>query len=404
MSKFIKTEFTPYPPWGFFYYRLFNKSPLGDLGVKIFNVCLTLILLEFICTGKAFSQDQGTLSRTIKIGLLIKDSTYISGMQGAELAVRNANEKGGMNGSNFKLVVRSMEGPWGTGSKQAVNLIFQENVWALLGSHDGRNAHLVEQAATRTIVVLVSAWTGDPTLSQAFVPWFYNCVPNDRQQAIAITEEIFNKQKVKKVAVIYDSDYDSKQVLNSFLDETKLKTKAEPVQFFYDDYSQNIKNLLEKVKEADSECIILFCRPSVSSEIFRQIRLGKIKYPVYGSLFIVNEDELSEEELEYFDNDLLIPSGNWTVSSGSAFIRQYRERYGKRPGMVAAYAFDGMNLIIEAIKIAGSDDREKIQKALSEINYKGVTGTIQFDEKGNRSGKVEIKQIKKGIPAAIGTF
>ncbi|NLJ44013.1 MAG: ABC transporter substrate-binding protein, partial [Bacteroidales bacterium] len=83
---------------------------------------------------------------TIKIGLLIQDKGSEAAIRGAELAVRKANLQGGFEGKKFSLVVRSMEGPWGTGSKQAVNLIFEEKVWALTGCHDGRNAHLVEQA------------------------------------------------------------------------------------------------------------------------------------------------------------------------------------------------------------------------------------------------------------------
>jgi len=65
---------------------------------------------------------------------------------------------------------------------------------ALFGSHDSRNAHLVEQAATKSQVVFVSAWSGDPTLSQAFVPWFFNCVPNDYQQVASLIEEIYYKR------------------------------------------------------------------------------------------------------------------------------------------------------------------------------------------------------------------
>ena len=54
--------------------------------------------------------------------------------------------------------------------------------------------------------------------------------------------------------------------------------------------------------------------------------------------------------------------------------------------MVAAYAFDGMSVLIEAVRISGSPEREKIQEALSKIQYEGVTGRIQFDDKGNRLG------------------
>ena len=133
-------------------------------------------------------------TETINIGLLVQDKSSLAAKQSAELAIKMANNDGGINGCQIQLLTKDMEGPWGTGSKQAIKLVFEDKVWALLGSHDGRNAHLVEQAATKSIVVFISAWSSDPTLSQAFVPWFFNCVPNDRQQADAMTEEIFNKK------------------------------------------------------------------------------------------------------------------------------------------------------------------------------------------------------------------
>jgi branched-chain amino acid transport system substrate-binding protein len=159
------------------------------LSKLLFQVRLILAVWAFACPYPAVSQIHDSQAGNIKIGLLIPDNGSIAAVQGAELAIREANENGGLNGRHFQLIIRSMEGPWGTGSKEAVNLIFEEKVWALLGSHDGRNAHTVEQAATRSIVVFVSAWTSDPTLSQAFVPWFFNCVPNDNQQAASLTKE-----------------------------------------------------------------------------------------------------------------------------------------------------------------------------------------------------------------------
>jgi ABC-type branched-subunit amino acid transport system substrate-binding protein len=65
--------------------------------------------------------------------------------------------------------------------------------------------------------------------------------------------------------------------------------------------------------------------------------------------------------------------------------------------VVAAYAYDGMNVLIEAIRITGQD-RDKLQKSMAEIKYEGVTGIIQFDEKGNRKGIPGFVQIKNGLP------
>ena len=72
---------------------------------------------------------------------------------------------------------------------------------------------------------------------------------------------------------------------------------------------------------------------------------------------------------KYYNN----PQGNY-------FMQEFMEVYGYSPDMAAAYAFDGMNLILEAIG-KGGFNREKIRDSLSQINYKdGVTGEIHFDD------------------------
>ncbi len=340
---------------------------------------------------------------TIKIGLLIPERESTAALHGAQLAVNAANGTGGPDGRNFSLVVRSMEGPWGTGSKQAVDLIFNEKVWALLGSHDGRNAHLVEQAATKSIVTMLSAWSADPTLTQAFVPWFFNCVPNDLQQAETIINETFDKRKQKNLVVIYDQDYDSRQALTSLLREMKGRNKPSPVQLSYEAYSSDPGSLPKRITQSNADCIALFCSPKVASGLYALLRKSKINLPVFGSLSVLNEDQLTESELNKFEGSFYVTSANWNSEKCRNFIRDYREKYGSRPGLVAAYAYDATGLIIEAIRRAGSADRTKIQKALAELTYSGVTGTIRFDERGNRSGNYNMVKIRNGLPAEFAT-
>jgi branched-chain amino acid transport system substrate-binding protein len=364
----------------------------------IFRTFLVFILSSSLIPDAGASFFQGEPDKSVKIGLLIPDSKSVAAKQGAELAIRKANENGGLQGHPFRLVVRSMEGPWGTGSKQAVDLIFNEKVWALLGSHDGRNAHLVEQAATKSIVPFVSAWTGDPTLSQAFVPWFFNCVPNDIQQAEALAEEIYNKRRINKVITISDTDYDSNLAFSNFLKEIKLEQKADPLQFRYEDYSEGINEMMGQIERSDAGCIVLFCNPSVSLEIFRQIRQRKMSLAVFSSPYLLNENELSDQELKSYDNDLLFTAPKWSGPKYRDFVEGYQELYGNLPGIVAAYAYDGMNLLIEAIRNAGTSERELIQKSLEKICYEGVTGPISFDKMGNREGPYFVTMVNNGIP------
>lgn len=133
---------------------------------SLFFAFITLFIPVMQVADAISLQNKPASRDTVKIGLLIPDNQSVAAKNGADLAVRKANNMGGINGNPVRLIIRSMEGPWGTGSKQTISLIFDENIAAILGSHDGRNAHLAEQASAKTGVVFLSAWTGDPTLSR----------------------------------------------------------------------------------------------------------------------------------------------------------------------------------------------------------------------------------------------
>jgi branched-chain amino acid transport system substrate-binding protein len=331
---------------------------------------------------------------TIKIGLLIPSNKSLAARQGAEMAIRKANEAGGFKGHPFQLVIRSMEGPWGTGSKKAVDLIFKDHVWAIMGSHDGRNAHLVEQVTTKTNIIFLSSWASDPTLSKAFVPWYFSCVPNDLQQAKALIEDIYIKRKISKVGTVSDNGYDSKLALKSFIKETKKAGNADPVQYVYEDSARNFHDLSDQIHKADVSCIILFGQPAASMKIIDELRRRKMNLIVFAALSVLGEGLVPAKEMKIYDSIVLVSSGYWLRVQGIAFSDEFYKKYGNIPGEVAAYAYDGMNVIIKAVRNSGLD-RDKVQKSMAKVHYEGVTGLILFDDKGNRLGAPTLIEIKK---------
>jgi branched-chain amino acid transport system substrate-binding protein len=336
--------------------------------------------------------------KPVKIGLLISDKNAVAAKNGAELAILQANKKGGFNGSSFELVVRSMEGPWGSGAKETVKLIFDDEVCAIMGSTDGRNAHLVEQVTTKSRTVFLSAWAGDPTLSQAFVPWFFSCVPNNNQQASALVDEIGQKQNLNPVGVVSDQEYDSQSALKSFLKKNKMAGKSDPMLFSVNSTDLDFPNLMNQLGKADLKAVVLFVKPRFAVKIIQQMQVQKMNFPVFSTLSVLNENEVISSEMKTMENRLQITSCLWSKSKQNTFNNEYQQKFTIQPGAVATSAFDGMNLLIEAIK-KGGIEREKIQKALSEIRYEGVTGLIQFDQKGNRSGALILTSVKADTPA-----
>ena len=368
--------------------------------ISQFNVYL-IILLPVLCVSiLSPAQDPKSTVETIKIGLLVPDSKSPAARYGAELAIKTANEKGGIHGVPVSLVVSTMEGPWGTGSKEAVTMIFDQNVTAILGSHDGRNAHLVEQVAAKARVVFLSAWSADPTLAQAFVPWFFNCVYNDNQVSDALIDEIYNKRRMNKLAAISDNSYDSGSALRNFLKKAENAGKPKPLQVICNVTINDFKDLPQKLKDEGVDCIINLVQAPVFLEITEQLKLSHLNLPVYCTLNQLDENKIPDTDLRRYENARIVSSVNLTTKQGSVFCEEYKKTYGNSPGAVASYAYDGMNILIEAIIRAGTD-RELIQKAIRDIKYEGVTGTIQFDENGNRKGTPVFVEIKNGIPVSL---
>lgn len=354
---------------------------------KKYTIWLLYLLVSFGFSANLNAQDLNE-TQFIKIGLLIPTKNNIEAKLAAELAIQKINEKGGIDGKQIQLFTRSLEGAWGTGSKEAVDLIFNEKVIAIIGAVNGRNAHLIEQACAKTQTIFMNTWATDPTLSQAYVPWYFSCVPTDDQQAEALINEITKKRKLNKIITLTESNYDAEKSLKSFLEILKNEGTTEITQFSYKNSSTNYRSLLDSIQKANAECIVFFGNPSTSQPILKQLQQLNSKKPIFSSLAIFNEN--NSENLK--DNNLNISTVNWKGANYFTFKNEFQKKYNTLPNATAVYTFDGVNLIIEAIKKGGSNS-ESIQENLLNINYEGVTGIIQFNNKGRRLGIIEFSEI-----------
>jgi branched-chain amino acid transport system substrate-binding protein len=326
---------------------------------------------------------------TIKIGLLIQDQTLVSVVHAAELAIEEANRAGN---KTFALEVRSMEGPWGAGASRSVDLVFGEEVWAVMASADGRNSHLAEQVSAKTQIVFMSAWSGDPTLAQAFVPWYYCILPNYLQQAEVIAREIAGSGNGGKTMIIAAEDYDSRLGASALRKVFSGYGFTEPVIFPEKDIPTSADNRFSTA--------VLFCQPDRSVEIIRRIKQVCKECRIIGWLAISGGKDLKEDEIKEIDGTLIISPGFYFNEKGKFFRSEYYKRYGHQPGTAAALAYDGVNVIIEASRKAG--DRNDLRFHISSMIHEGSTGTIKFDKNGNRTGSPELMRAENGRFVLVG--
>ena len=169
------------------------------------------------------------------------------------------------------------------------------------------------------------------------------------------------------------------------------------LKLYYDIQNKDFNDIVSQIDDAVIDGIILFGQPTASLELERELEQKEMNQPIFGTLSLLNEDELPNKNITDYKNMELIYQGNMSGSKGLVFRNEYKKAYGKLPGAVAAYSYDGMNILIEAIRNAGLD-RENIQKTISKMRFEGVTGLIQFDDKGKRVGIPGFIEIKNGVP------
>ena len=80
-----------------------------------------------------------------------------------------------------------------------------------------------------------------------------------------------------------------------------------------------------------------------------------------------------------------------------AFRKAYREKYDSEPETYAAHAYDGMNMLIWAIQVAGLN-RAKIRDVLAYRTepWPGVTGEIPFSSVLDDAGEVYLAKYEDG--------
>jgi ABC-type branched-subunit amino acid transport system substrate-binding protein len=186
----------------------------------------------------------------------------------------------------------------------------------------------------------------------------------------------------------------------SMLEEIKKAGMAQPEPFYYDETQKNFKDIILGIREKKAAAIILIGQPPQAWNFIDQLRLQSMNQPIFGTLSVLGESVFFERQMKAYDQIILIGSENWLGSNPLSFKNKFYNEYGKIPGAAAAYAYDGMKVLIKALEHSKLD-REKMQQSMFQIQVQGVTGTVRFDEKGRRADVPRLIEIRRGNPVLL---
>jgi branched-chain amino acid transport system substrate-binding protein len=307
------------------------------------------------------SQDQ-----PVTIGLLLPDSTHTYLIDSAESAIGQANAAGGYRNRQFRLLVRTTEGFWGAGSKESVSLVYDNKVRAIIGSLDGRNAHLAEQVAAKSHLTYIETFATEPTLSQAFVPWFMRVVPNDNQQSTTILNQI-REAGGGKIGVLSMETYDTRYAVGSLTKEVTRQTGTAPLVFEMGATCDSPERVIESVLSSDLDHLVVPFDADYMGELVAALAKADPDLHIYGTLHLTLGLERRGSSWKQYERvSMVAPQCN-------------REIGGVLPDSRSAYLYDAVKMVINAIHQVGTG-REAIAAYLSATEYSGgVTGSISFD-------------------------
>jgi branched-chain amino acid transport system substrate-binding protein len=124
-------------------------------------------------------------------------------LHGAQLAVEEANARGGYGGKPFKLMVHNdynnwqakavygADRPtdptiWGSAADEAVKMIYDDQDWAIFGSISSESTHIILRVALKAEIPIVNSASTDPTIPETYIPWYFTDLQDDRVQAYTL--------------------------------------------------------------------------------------------------------------------------------------------------------------------------------------------------------------------------
>lgn len=326
-------------------------------------------------------------------------------LQGAQLALEIANARGGYHvtgatvGKPFQLKIHNDSALWGASSTEAVKMDFDEQVVAILGSVDAASTHIMLRVVLKLEIPIMNTATTDPTVTETRIPWLIHNFPDDRQQGYALADYVFKQQHLKRIGVIRTQSRYARMGVGKFIDEAKRLGRVPALEVKFERGDQDFANQLRLLQNAHLDGVVIWGEPAEAGLILKQMRATGMKQPVFGASRLVYPQllEIAGPAAEGFVATAAIDPTR-TDEKWQEFVKEYRTKFNQEPDAYAAYAYDGMTILLGAITRVGLN-RGLIMDAFRDYQtkeYLGVSGLARFDHTLNNIALPAMARVENG--------
>ena len=319
-----------------------------------------------------------------------------SALNGAKLAVKQANQAGGINGKMIELVVYDDQ----ASPKQAVpisNKLIEKDkvVAAISGSYSGatRAAAGVFQSAE---IPYISAYAVHPEITKAGNYVFRTSFMGEVRGKAGAKLIGATLQRKRVVLITLKNDF-GKSLAAGFKEAAGQFNLQIVNEYEYSIKDRQFGPIVAKVKADAPEAIYATGYFFTAGPLVSQLRAAGITVPVIGQegydseQFIKIAGKASEGTIitTSLDRDS-------NSSETRSFITEFEAMAGHKVDMVAASGHTAMKVLVAAMKKAGTTSPSAIRNAIAQTNLVASTGSISFNDLGEVQKNVQVQVVRDG--------
>ncbi|MBI4013312.1 MAG: branched-chain amino acid ABC transporter substrate-binding protein [Candidatus Rokubacteria bacterium] len=308
---------------------------------------------------------------------------------GTQLAIEKF--KGPVEKAGFKveLVPFDDQAKPDVGVANAKNIIADKDILVVIGHLNSGVAIPASEVYKEVSLAMISPANTNPLITDRGLPNVNRVCGRDDVQGAVAAQFAKEQLKAKSVYILHNKNQYG-QGIAEFFQETAKKSGINVLGFEGSEERANFDPILTPIKAKNPDLIFFGGEYPQAAPLFRQAREKGIKAKFMGP------DGLDSTELLKLGGDAVVGM-HFTTVAGSAreypkakeFAEDYKKKFGKDPEPFAAQAYDstaiGLKALEAAIKEAGgkAPTREAVAKATRKVKYSGITGNVEFDDKGD---------------------
>ena len=365
-----------------------------------------LALLGAVLVATSGCNREASAGDIVRIGLAgpMEASYGISVREGAELAVEEANARGGIDGRRIELFVQDDRGDEARAIQVATLLANDPSILAVVGhvnSGTSRAAARIYNDESNPLLEL------SPTATSAELSgagrWTFRVCPTDLRHGPALAAWARRGLGRSRAAVLYANDAYGRGMLESFAsafsNDGGVIVATDPYLPQLVDSMALLRPYLERAVTRGADIVMIAGELDVALPALRELRGMGFTGPLVGGDGLLGMEEEAPDARAVYISTGFLPDQPGTAAQ--RFVQAYQQRYGAPPTGDAALAYDAVNVVLHAIA-QGATTRRAVRDFVAGIGtesatFAGVTGAIEFDENGDAVDKeVTVGTISAG--------